>query len=539
MADEAAGPEGYASPTGAADAPPSPRSSVRPAASKSKAVSKGKASSRSRSASSPAKRAVDATAVGSDLMPPKATARRARPPKARGTSKEGDAPGDMVPMAAPEPQQKMPVDPPTAAVLNAVVSPKRAVAMPVEPTQAATWSTVAAAKSAVLGTVGTSTEVDSLSTRMAARRRQRQQRRGTGADLQVQAASSAPAAPARHDPQVAAELRAMRAERERRSAKLLADLEALTAGSRSGASPAALADALDSARGTAATSAVGDASQRLARSYCNRVQARPCLLPAPRALPGEAREPAAPQPAAPQLAAPQPAAPQPAAPDSQPATMAEVATRMAEVRGDRDGDRDDDREREDAQACDGASVLRLPVARSAAQSFLPSASVGMMARMQHAGSSTAAAAAPPSCTTLATWSHQGAQVHTTPGVQSSTMAVECSVIGGRAGHLGADEPAEALGQARAYWQGRSAAGASVSHEALLSGCTAMMAVGGRQADAQGEEVDLVLDLDRHETRHKLRQWLAAENRVRAQGVPYHIGSYQPTPTPTISTVGCT
>ncbi|KOO30056.1 hypothetical protein Ctob_005573 [Chrysochromulina tobinii] len=122
---------------------------------------------------------------------------------------------------------------------------KQAAAMPVSPSVEITRSAVIAAKSA-LASVATATALPlaqsqlpqqpptegalagSLSTRMAARRRERQQLRAGAVGAQTQSGAGGNAAPARHDPDAVEELARMRQEREKRAQKLMAHLEALS-----------------------------------------------------------------------------------------------------------------------------------------------------------------------------------------------------------------------------------------------------------------------------------------------------------------------
>lgn len=152
---------------------------------------------------------------------------------------------------------------------------KQAAAMPVSPSVEITRSAVIAAKSA-LASVATATALPlaqsqlpqqppsegalagSLSTRMAARRRERQQLRAGAVGAQTQSGVGGNAAPARHDPDAVEELARMRQEREKRAQKLMAHLEALSVASAPGTSPSAAAAALDSYR--AAGGSVGVAA---------------------------------------------------------------------------------------------------------------------------------------------------------------------------------------------------------------------------------------------------------------------------------------
>ena len=152
---------------------------------------------------------------------------------------------------------------------------KQAAAMPVSPSVEITRSAVIAAKSA-LASVATATALPlaqsqlpqqpptegalagSLSTRMAARRRERQQLRAGAVGAQTQSGAGGNAAPARHDPDAVEELARMRQEREKRAQKLMAHLEALSVASAPGTSPSAAAAALDSYR--AAGGSVGVAA---------------------------------------------------------------------------------------------------------------------------------------------------------------------------------------------------------------------------------------------------------------------------------------
>ena len=152
---------------------------------------------------------------------------------------------------------------------------KQAAAMPVLPNVEVTRSAVIAAKSA-LASVATATTLPlaqsqlpqqpptegalagSLSTRMAARRRERQQLRAGAVGAQTQSGVGGNAAPARHDPDAVEELARMRQEREKRAQKLMAHLEALSVASAPGTSPSAAAAALDSYR--AAGGSVGVAA---------------------------------------------------------------------------------------------------------------------------------------------------------------------------------------------------------------------------------------------------------------------------------------
>ena len=152
---------------------------------------------------------------------------------------------------------------------------KQAAAMPVLPSVEVTRSAVIAAKSA-LASMATATTLPlaqsqlpqqpptegalagSLSTRMAARRRERQQLRAGAVGAQTQSGVGGNAAPARHDPDAVEELARMRQEREKRAQKLMAHLEALSVASGTGTSPSAAAAALDSYR--AAGGSVGVAA---------------------------------------------------------------------------------------------------------------------------------------------------------------------------------------------------------------------------------------------------------------------------------------
>jgi len=152
---------------------------------------------------------------------------------------------------------------------------RQAAMMPVSPSVEITRSAVIAAKSA-LASVATATALPlaqsqlpqqpptegalagSLSTRMAARRRERQQLRAGAVGAQTQSGVGGNAAPARHDPDAVEELARMRQEREKRAQKLMAHLEALSVASAPGTSPSAAAAALDSYR--AAGGSVGVAA---------------------------------------------------------------------------------------------------------------------------------------------------------------------------------------------------------------------------------------------------------------------------------------
>lgn len=203
---------------------------------------------------------------------------------------------------------------------------KQAAAMPVLPSVEVTRSAVIAAKSA-LASVATATTLPlaqsqlpqqpptegalagSLSTRMAARRRERQQLRAGAVGAQTQSGVGGNAAPARYDPDAVEELARMRQEREKRAQKLMAHLEALSVASAPGTSPSAAAAALDSYR--AAGGSVGVAAHVVRLGMPLQMQASAHRPPTPTparasASPPETGElvPAAPRRGVPSSASP-------------------------------------------------------------------------------------------------------------------------------------------------------------------------------------------------------------------------------------------
>jgi len=84
------------------------------------------------------------------------------------------------------------------------------------------------------------------------------------------------------------------------------------------------------------------------------------------------------------------------------------------------------------------------------------------------------------------------------GSASTAMTASSSAAGGRSGEV----RAVALG---------AATDIAAFNGAMVAG--SMGAEGGEVWAGQGSEVDVFLDLSRHETRRKLRMWLAEEDRV--------------------------
>ena len=284
---------------------------------------------------------------------------------------------------------------------------------------------------------GTAVATATAASRMAARRRERQVQRAEGL-AGIEGLKPATVTPQGRAPRkMKEELAMMRERREQRERRLMEQLEALSKASQSGASPSAVAQALDSSRGT------------------------------PQPLP---------PPSTPQIKSP----------------TRKKQMRMSTPRFSRPSIVDALSHGVSPTAVEGL----LPAARNSSMSFLPTPARGSMA--------------------LVPWG-TGGQTPTNARLKGSLVAPRAGDI--LSNQLRTNDVLRALGDVGTSMSFEGLSGlfhggietAMVAHRPELGASSR----GSRDYIRPGDEINLVLDLGRHQTRHRLRQWLASEGRVRA------------------------